>query len=1630
MPDNIVTGRGNDPGELAENRPRTIRNTPFAPGRLVGPGFPAGNTPARAMVDGSTPETRVLQPRGTSETVPIPDGTVAEELQELTPTDAVINAGVDAVVTQDRNEVPDWLAPSVLSGQGVRPLQYRPITFENPIVPEMLGEDDENTLLNLREQAQSESISDDVIYASTIRDRIAASDLRGRSTSRYAPVIAPQYDFVGTAADDIEERTSRLEAATTPVGIRPEQGMLGVGRNVLSGRPFSRISEQVIGDYFSRYGSDGSTGVLDSLVSRISNRFVRGGVENLTAGLRGTEQIFNLIGDIRQAERNILESESGSDYRTLGSRILDELKLFIAAPASLSQGRLPEARAMEFRASTYRSPLLDELAETSAPFRQLAQDLGPTLDQQGNLQTNPLRGDFGEFGNAGAVSGAMYLANIVGGAFTGAIYGVADDTRRILTRVNPQWAPPARSPNAVSPFLGVDVGFTQEYTPDRYLSTIGNPALRWMPRRAQIATGFALDIITGGAADKILGDPLFDALAAAARSGRAVAAGTDVGFAAASAGVFDIARRIDELGPVNLPDPRFAASLPTTYVRPTARGIESAATTAVMPTVNSVPAGAATAASIRRAATAGATVRRAAARGGGINTTEELVERVANVLQRIDAANVSIRQAEFASELDVRDTLTAAQRNYEATLTQSIRQVNAAVPLLNTADFQSFASGMLDVMRRNGAAVAPDGAITLVRPDRMMDELVAPIQAALSAPLYREYADVLDIYRAAPLSLPPQAFDLSARTPEQVVDLAKTWAVLPNTDTVSNLRVSQLRLSNPEFGSKWGSLIDENISAPIRRVIEVPESGFYGTPEVSRIVASPSPVSVDTPPAPDDILQRMQSVQRKYAGEVLKLDTAKPSTQRRVYQRMVSLRQEGAQLIADYPDIAVRMLAEADLSAARYGVTDAGIVAARTQIDMTYQQSVVNDLYSQLNRVNARVQEQQRLLNELPPLERRFVESELATRQMSGEVTPVRSVSTPSSISNETKYPAAREELFNNLDLLPGSGVEVTARELISQGELGTLPEQEALDIVRNMVEDGLLYGENTLDVFKNILSISKNNNVTLDTLITLPVDEVTIRETINLLPSTNVVVLPEGDIMLDSLTVPRREFLGYIELINEGIQLDYVNGKVDAVMPEQVARRGMLKDERLSELRYIGEGQYGTTYYDEATGTIAKYQKGSSGDGVSAEEVEFQRRAAAQGIAPTVFESINIDAVGRNFKQQFLDGYIRLDDVVSNPLQRVDPTIVSDIELKVYELLDRLHANGLVHNDLHGANIMVRLPTATEPLDVKLIDFGLAGDMDAKRLRDSLTDYSYTADVEFNRSVVYHGTHHTSVIPGDDVFSLSNEFGPAFYTNLTVTPAVNHAKALPSQDVVTTGSRTPRRESIGNVQAIILEYNSGDLNELPDALYYRDEIQRSMSAALKAAGEDRLRKNFNAWIKTNNNPANWWHYLRERYTDDRLSDLAKLQLDISDRLIDEGVRAFKGVNTGDYVIIDPSLIIHRSVPHAVDSTGTLAEGLAHRNAVDELLNDNLNNKTTQAIVAHNRLNMDTYIQNQLTAAVSQQEKETIQAIQQHYANGTLEDASFINRRSTVRAQWIDDLERQQNRTVSKFMEGLNDVCL
>jgi hypothetical protein len=160
------------------------------------------------------------------------------------------------------------------------------------------------------------------------------------------------------------------------------------------------------------------------------------------------------------------------------------------------------------------------------------------------------------------------------------------------------------------------------------------------------------------------------------------------------------------------------------------------------------------------------------------------------------------------------------------------------------------------------------------------------------------------------------------------------------------------------------------------------------------------------------------------------------------------------------------------------------------------------------------------------------------------------------------------------------------------------------------------------------------------------------------------------------------------------------------------------------------------------------------------------------------------------------------------------------------------------------------------------------------------------------------------------------------------------------------------------------------------------------------------------------------------------MTELAKVQLGIRDRMIEKGIRAFEGVVKTDYVIIDPSLIQHRSIPHHVEGTGTVAEALAYRNAIDAELLSALPNNTTRAIDAHNKLNMDTYIQNQLTAAVTQQQREVLDKLQEAHQMGLEHQTKFVSVRQTSRNETLAQLERETNTIINMELKRANDVCL
>jgi hypothetical protein len=329
------------------------------------------------------------------------------------------------------------------------------------------------------------------------------------------------------------------------------------------------------------------------------------------------------------------------------------------------------------------------------------------------------------------------------------------------------------------------------------------------------------------------------------------------------------------------------------------------------------------------------------------------------------------------------------------------------------------------------------------------------------------------------------------------------------------------------------------------------------------------------------------------------------------------------------------------------------------------------------------------------------------------------------------------------------------------------------------------------------------------------------------------------------------------------------------------------------------------------------------------------------------------------------------------------------------------------------------------ETLDVKIIDFGLAEDAPDTVTRSAMEDYDFTASQMSGAAIAYHGTHHTSWVDGD-VFSLSSEFGPGLHVTASLPDAIDYAKAYPSQDVVTTSTRIPRREQQGNITAVIIP----TIDQLPYVTDIAPKIHDAFVAELRARGETRLATNFKTWARTNLEPQHWWHYLRSKFTDDRMTDLAAIQLGIRDRMVDAGIDAFITQNRNGVFIVNQNIIEHRSIPHYVDGTGSVAEALLYRNKVDDRLVDAVYNPTTRAIQAHNRLNTDTYLQNQAAAAVTKEQQLLLEQMDNLHRQQLSLDTEMLATRQSEAAQMVADMERKTNAVINYEVRNINDLCL
>lgn len=250
----------------------------------------------------------------------------------------------------------------------------------------------------------------------------------------------------------------------------------------------------------------GTRNVMDNGFSSNLTRFLVGDKDSFEQTLPSGQPLRNLVRRFQDLNQGFAAVRQSQASRNLAARFiaanLQEPVRFVGS--GIQSGETPERGIFE------------TLAQNSLQARDVFQALGTPSDA-----VNPLRGQFGEFGSAGLLSGLFYGLNLVEGTASGALYELT----------NRFWDYDRDDPVRITDALirGRDLGFTNQADDNKYLSFINNPRLERVPvlrnRGVQIGLGFAADIVWGGAFDY---DTVIPAARAAARSAVTTAGRTAV----------------------------------------------------------------------------------------------------------------------------------------------------------------------------------------------------------------------------------------------------------------------------------------------------------------------------------------------------------------------------------------------------------------------------------------------------------------------------------------------------------------------------------------------------------------------------------------------------------------------------------------------------------------------------------------------------------------------------------------------------------------------------------------------------------------------------------------------------------------------------------------------------------------------------------------------------------------------------------------------------------------------------------------------------------------------------------------------------------------------------------------------
>ena len=1536
--------------------------------------------------------------------------------------DAPVTVPTSVSASSTLGSLPDSTAQSLVETEQPR-LRPHP-TINYPSLPDTFGGGIDAVDMALRDRLAAEMRNAD---GSLIGDIYAVGELQRALRSnhnRHLQEVLPQRQMIqrnsnpppNALADYLQQqRTQAVEQTVIPPELNTPYA--GVTRTLADGAPLSPASEAVLEDITYNVNAfdrivGGGIQALESLPSFIRPPFaalqlpssaedIRDSRENLstllTTGRVGAERGLGAITSV--PERFFERAQEVGPFGLITdayfnvTRPLTEAFLGPITPTNKDsfpqyvQDRIPPPLlpAEEVSAAGDTQSFAEEVIERNpaaqGTLRRLIETTEPT-------NFAPSQGKFGDFGQ-GPAAALFYALSLPEGIVAAAAYTATDTVGRLTGLSQNDRLPGSRFIDVL--FQGEDLSFTQDFTSDKYLAFIGNPALDRMPRGTQVGLGFVFDLALGGFADKAV-DSVKVVAGRALRSPRLLSGFNRATSAPPTTSLDDAVRRsADQVvrrpsipgddvsrldtkinnalrdAAISTDSPQLVPDLDEAFRRfglDDARPYTLKSAIADLDEQLSLPF-------MNTRQLSGRVIRRGL-RGvigeGGellVEPTENLTrllsleDRILQIQQLVGSAG---RGEVVAPAEQVFEQLTLDQ--HQQALRNSLQEQRTVMSRLSLEEAQIAALRINQRAEAEGIiTVQNNGFIFQPLRNETYDSIFPTIPANQIEPKnVSSTSEFMMRYRFSPDSVNDLDMMYTRRTDRTMENLGRVWGVengtfrLPQTEAeeLGNIyRARALEEEYPTLLSRFGKPVSDRIESPVVRVDFSPQ--FDTDDIVTAIPAVPPalpPITIEEPKA---VRRRIISLQRRaikvtadITDNVINNDLAKTVQLRERLDRLTSALRH---VYADNPEIAMQVVTESlpdstrPVGAASEALAGQYVVSEQRFI---YENEVLGKLRRDLAEVDRLIEEQRRVVSESPVLERVPILNEIATKRAQG-------------LTNRT----ATAEMAQ-----PGPGIRVP--QLVEL--IGDQP--TSFERVRQLEEFSDLTDEQLRRAIRNDRRVSLSS---------------------------------------DGLIEPVRE------------------PAVELASPELI-REGVDADSLRRVTRALSESDNSSAFINVSEGVSMRMNRSASNI-----DVTFS-------IDPAVDEYDLDLASMRNYLGSFIDrnpnftySVPDIDSFLGSaiPSDNLMAAILSDDSLPsqlLQELKDVIGDRFAKYREYYDMGFRLDSLSDTQaPLTMR--DFARdvftegSSSMSFRRPGTVLSTPSVEPEAPETDLIYFHGTKATTLdVPAS---SPSNEFGPGLYVSANQNVARRFARATPAIDLVDSTSMSPRFTNQGRIFPVEIDEDFISINIRTLTKSERNDIREIFRSTLRDRFEDILPR-FNSWSKRHE-PHEWWHYVRSQYMRENGGSVLGY-VDFSEEVRDKlRLLGVDGIRDGDTLAILNTDKAYQLLPiEDRHTSGSIGEGWLNRYAADFELHNRIKNSTTQSILEQDRLAIDQMVRQQLSDAVNQQQIIATRATRRYNETIDQMDEAVLRdvrqRQRVMQQDTVRDAVTQSNRT-NREVSSIPRIC-